>query len=200
MKTIGSYSMETNTRMWLRRLVILGTPLVLAFIELWHPRFPQQVFQILSHRIDLWLGIHLLQLPLFGLLALAVYLLVKDLQGVAASVSRVAMWFFVVFYTAFDAVVGIATGILIRNTQNLSPERQAIAAQIVEEFFYNPIVGDISVISVLGSLGWIVGVIAAAIALTLVGCEPARDILSRFPGFEPPATEPETTAQSPAVG
>jgi hypothetical protein len=37
------------------------------------------------------------------------------------------------------------------------------------------------------------------IALTLVGCEPARDILSRFPGFEPPATEPETTAQSPAV-
>ncbi|OWY65050.1 hypothetical protein B7486_43915 [cyanobacterium TDX16] len=38
------------------------------------------------------------------------------------------------------------------------------------------------------------------IALTLVGCEPARDILSRIPGLEPPATEqPETTAQSPAV-
>ena len=41
---------------------------------------------------------------------------------------------------------------------------------------------------------------AIPIALTLVGCEPARDILSRFPGFEPPATEqPEATAQSPAV-
>lgn len=38
------------------------------------------------------------------------------------------------------------------------------------------------------------------IALTLVGCEPARDILSRIPRFEPPATEqPEATAQSPAV-
>ncbi|MBE9019831.1 CAP domain-containing protein [Chroococcidiopsidales cyanobacterium LEGE 13417] len=46
---------------------------------------------------------------------------------------------------------------------------------------------------------WKLWIAWTPIALTLVGCEPARDILSRFPGFEPPATEPNTPAKSPAA-
>ena len=104
--------METHpTHKPLQRLVILGTPLTLGIILLWHPRYiSMPSYDKLLPVVDRWLTIHLLQLPLFGLLALAVYLLVKDLHSLAALVSRVAMGFFVVFYTAFDSIVGIATG------------------------------------------------------------------------------------------
>ncbi len=161
--------MEINsTQRWLQRLVIMGTPLAIGIVELWHPRYiSMQFYDKLLPMVDQWLTVHLLQLPLFGLLALALYLLVRDLHGLAALVSRAAMGIFVVFYTAFDSIVGIATGILIRNAQNLSPDQQATITKAVEELFLNPIVGDISVVSILGGgLGWVVGVFAAANALS----------------------------------
>jgi hypothetical protein len=165
--------METHpTHKPLQRLVILGTPLALGIILLWHPRFisVQFFYDKLLPIVDRWLTIHLLQLPLFGFLALAVYLLVRDLHSLAALVSRVAMGLFVVFYTAFDSIVGIATGMLIRNVHNLPSEQQATIVQAVKGLVLNPIVGDISVISILGGgLGWIMGVFAAAIALYHAG-------------------------------
>lgn len=151
---------------WLRKVVLLGTPSFLAIIELWHPMFYGQVFDRLSPIIDRWLLIHLLQLPLFGLLAIAVYLLTQSLQGTAASISRTAMGVFAIFYTAFDAIVGISTGVLIRNSKNLPINQQAIIAKAVEELFYNPIVGDnLSVLAIIGGSAWVVGIIATAIAL-----------------------------------
>jgi hypothetical protein len=154
-------------RQWLRKTVILGTPLALGIVELWHPKYISLPFyDNLLPIVNQWLIVHLLQLPLFGLLALAVYLLLKDLQGLAASIGRMAMGIFVVFYTAFDSIVGVATGILIGNTHNLSPDGQATINQAIEAIVLNPIVGDTSVISILGGvLGWIVGIFSTAIAL-----------------------------------
>ncbi|BDA75623.1 hypothetical protein CAL7716_097890 [Calothrix sp. PCC 7716] len=145
------HAIYTNTSSWLRRIIILGTPAAIGIVELWHPRLTSiPSYEKLEVFVDQWLIIHLLQLPLFGLLALAVYLLVKDLPGLAASLSRIAMGFFVVFYIAFDSVLGIATGILIRNAKNLPPEQQATIVQAVVQIALSPIVGDISLISILG--------------------------------------------------
>ncbi|MBV6623195.1 MAG: hypothetical protein KI793_09720 [Rivularia sp. (in: Bacteria)] len=77
-------NMETNLpHRWLQKLVILGTPLAIGIVELWHPKFsselldlpPQQVLDTISSMISAgsWLTIHLLQLPLFGLLAMSVW-------------------------------------------------------------------------------------------------------------------------------
>ena len=165
------YAIYPTTNRWLQRAIILGTPAVIGIVELWHPRLTSiPSYEKLEVFVDQWLIIHLLQLPLFGLLALAVYLLVKDLPGLAASLSRIAMGFFVVFYIAFDSVLGIATGILIRNAQNLPSEQQATIVQAVEQIALSPIVGDISVISILGGgLGWVMGVFTAAFALYHAG-------------------------------
>ncbi len=48
---------------------------------------------------------------------MAVYLLVNGLVGPAAKISRLAMWFFIVFYVALDAMSVVATGISVSSLQ-----------------------------------------------------------------------------------
>ena len=67
-----------SRRTLLRRLVLLGTPLVLGILEIWHPTpsGTESTFDVIVDNADWWFTLHVLQLPLFGLMALAVYLLV----------------------------------------------------------------------------------------------------------------------------
>jgi hypothetical protein len=163
----------------LRRLVLLGTPLALGLLELWHPvPVPGMRFETIARYNDWWLILHLLQLPLFGLMALAVMVLVAHAHGRSATIARVGMGFFVVFYTAFDAITGVASGILVRGAQGLAPEQQALVARQVEMFFPAGVSNvAITLIAALGVLGWIVGVIAAAVALACNGAPRAAAIL-----------------------
>jgi hypothetical protein len=79
-----------NMRTLLRRLVLLGTPLVLGILEIWYPTpsGTESTFEVIANNADWWFTLHVLQLPLFGLMALAVYLLVDGLHGWAAAISR----------------------------------------------------------------------------------------------------------------
>src|SRR5215813_8914260 len=93
----------------LRRLLLLGTPAILGLLEIFHPRAYPPYFENLLPQANWWFVLHLLQLPLFGLLGLAVLVLIRDLQGSAATISRAGIAFYLVFYTALDAITGIAT-------------------------------------------------------------------------------------------
>ena len=152
----------------LPRLVLLGTPLVLGILEIWHPTpsGTESTFDVVDHA-DWWFTLHILQLPLFGLMALAVYLLVENLHGWAATISRIGAWFFVVFYIALDSVLGIAGGVIARGARELPADQQALVARQLEEFAFSPIVGGggPSVIGILGPLGWVTAAVGAAIAL-----------------------------------
>ena len=65
-----------NTSSFFRRLILLGTPIALGTLEMFHPvAITGDVLTDLGHRIPIWMIVHLLQLPLFGLMAVAVYLL-----------------------------------------------------------------------------------------------------------------------------
>lgn len=155
------------------KILLVGSPLILGILEIWHPvGSPNKTaFEAILPQVDWWLTLHLLQLPLFGLMALAVLLLVRELQGFAAKISRIGIAFFLVFYTALDSVTGIASGILIRSVEHSSPNTQAFVAKQVNLLFFDPIVGGstFSAIGVLGAGGWLIGVTAAAIALARVG-------------------------------
>src|SRR4051812_12206464 len=92
------HSKRRHTRMKiqrvLRRLVLLGTPLALGLLELWHPvPVPGMRFETIARYNDWWLILHLLQLPLFGLMALAVMVLVAHAHGRSATIARVGMGF-----------------------------------------------------------------------------------------------------------
>ncbi|HEY9846956.1 MAG TPA: hypothetical protein V6D03_12270, partial [Candidatus Caenarcaniphilales bacterium] len=117
--------MASSLDCFLRRLVLLGVPLVLAVLLLTHPPNPQAA-------IEWWLTLHVLLLPLFGLMALAVCLLIEHRQGLAAALSRLAMGVFVVVYSAYDTLFGLAKGILTRSAIGHPAEQQATFHQAIE--------------------------------------------------------------------
>jgi len=153
---------------WLRRLVMLGVPPAIAILELWHvyPSGPD-LYHALSHQPALWKMLHIIQLPLFGLAAYAVYLLTADLGGGAAKVSRLGLGVFVIFYTALDAIIGIGVGTLIRAGQQLPPEQQEGVARAIYQLAIDPVAGGTfpSLLPMLGTLGWLAGGLGAAYAL-----------------------------------
>ena len=174
MKTIDRKCVSNKSKNSLfKSLIIIGSPLILGIIEIWHPTGSpnQSAFEAILPQANWWLILHLLQLPLFGLLALAVFLLVKNLHGLAATISKIGIAFFIVFYTALDSITGIASGLLVRSARDLPSEAKAFVASQVNLFFFDPIVGGstYSLIGVLGALGWLIGVSAAAIALRNIG-------------------------------
>ena len=168
---------NTDTNRWTipRQLVIVLSPLILGILEIWHPvGLPNKsAFESILPQVDWWLTLHLLQVPLFGLVALAVFLMVNNLRGWAARISRIGMAFFVVFYTALDAITGIAGGTLISSARNLPPNVQFFVSKQVNLLFFDPLIGGstLSRVGILGAGGWFVGVTAAAIALAQVGVD-----------------------------
>src|ERR671921_1261518 len=151
-------------RLLLRRAVLLGTPLVLAVLEIFHPR-PSGVSD--SVEVGGWfMWFHIIQVPLFGLMALAVYLLTEGLEGRAVSVSRWAIGVFAVFFSAYDAAAGIGTGYALRNAQGLSAGAQEAIYEAVKDM---PVLSLIFGLSIVGTGAWVVALIAAARALRGAG-------------------------------
>src|SRR5437773_5592400 len=141
--------------------LIIGAPLLLATVELFHP----QVGDLLNLDTKTWLVVHYAQIPLFALSALAVALLVRGLAGVAAAICRVAMFVFAVSYVAFDTAAGVVTGLLVNAAQKSGmPEAWRVPIDVV---WTHPIVGGSPFISapflaVLGSVAWSIGAVSAA--------------------------------------
>ena len=147
-----------------RRLVLLGTPLALAVLEVFHPMGDTAAEAV--DEGDWFFWFHMIQLPLTGLMALALYLLTEDLEGRAVTVSRWATGVFAVFFSAYDAAAGIGTGYALRKAQGLSPEDQSVVYETVKDM---PALSAIFSLSIVGTAGWVVALIAAARARRRAG-------------------------------
>jgi hypothetical protein len=104
-------------RLVLRRLVLPGTPLALAVLEIFHPQ-PSGVGDAVEQG-GWFMWFHIVQVPLIGLMALAVYLLTEGLEGRAVSVSRWAIGVFAVFFFLATAWLELAPGRLTSASQPL---------------------------------------------------------------------------------
>lgn len=156
-----------DTYSFFRRLVLLGTPIILAILELFHPvAITGDPLTDLGHRLPIWMTVHLLQLPLFGLMALAVYFLMEGVESVAATISRIALWFFIVFYISFDTLAGISAGIVLDGALNKSPEVQREIVRLFDAFQFSPVA---LAINAIGALGWVVSVVTAACVVRNAG-------------------------------
>lgn len=146
------------------RLVMIATPLALGILEIFHPIVSANHILpgILPH-VNWWIMVHILQLPLFCLIALAVYLSTRGLRHWMATMSRIGIAIFVIFYPAFDSIIGIGTGALVRYAAELPATQRAIVSQALAAFVENPIANTMAH---LGALGWEVGVVTAALALS----------------------------------
>lgn len=153
----------------LRRTFLVGPPLALAVVLWFHPAGGENVFEGVRADANTWFLVHvglLLALPLLGI---AAYLLVDGLDGRAATLSRLALAPFLVFYAAYEVTVGAATGILVDHANGLPATEQAAVAGAIQDLNRNPILTDPSVSMVVGALAWIVAMIAAAVALRRSG-------------------------------
>jgi hypothetical protein len=130
-----------------------------------------------------WLVVDLGMVVFIPLIAGAVYLLVRGRESTAARVCRIALMFFLVFYGAFEVLVGVGTGTLVDDINGLAASERA-AAPLVEGFNDNILIrGPVGVFTSLGSLAFITAAIAAGVALRREAGTPRCRAPARTIGF-----------------
>jgi hypothetical protein len=148
----------------------MGVPLAWPALLWFHPDVdPDRVYADLRDDVVAYQIVHVGTLVFIGLLGLALYLLVRDLPGGAARISRLAIGPFVLLYAAWESVIGLAIGALVQHGNDAPARQRPAVADAIQSLGDNAIVGDPGVVAMLGSLAWIVAVLAAAIAYRHVG-------------------------------
>src|ERR671913_1801481 len=163
----------------LRRIVLLGTPLVLTFLLLFHPSPYDDVAGELLPIAGWWITLHTIVFGLVPFMGVALWMLIAGLEGVIATLSRVAAVVFALFYDAGDAIAGISTGILARSAQEGAlGERAAVAA--IETLFADPLK---SLLFDIGRYAWVVALVLAAVALWRAGVPRLPLVLLGLPAY-----------------
>lgn len=153
-----------------RRVLLLAPPLALAALEIFHPQ-PDETVQALMDVSTWFAAFHVIQLALAGLVALSVLLLADSFGRAGAWLTRLGIGVFLVFFSAYDAVAGIATGLAMRSARDLSAVQQAGVFDVVRDW---PAVGPPFALSIVGTLGWVAAVGGLALAARRQGA-PRRE-------------------------
>ncbi len=103
--------------------------------------------------------VHVGAAVLFPAMAAVVWSLLRGLDGRAAGVARGALLVFAVFYTTWEALTGIATGLLA----------SAGDVEGVERITEHWLSGEPGVLNAVGALAWTVAIAAAVLALRAAG-------------------------------
>ena len=141
---------------------LIGVPAAWGILLLFHPMGDGEFSEVIGDHVTPWLTVHIgmgIFVPLF---AFAVYLLLRGVEGTAATVSRIGLAVFAVLYAAWELVLGVGTGILAHETNALPAAQQAVGRDLIDAYADS---GVIFALSAAGSIGLAVGLVAAAIAL-----------------------------------
>ena len=153
-----------------RRVLLLAPPLALAALEYLHPQ-PDENVQALMDASTWFAGFHVIQLALTGLVALSVLLLADSFGRASAWTTGLGLGVFLVFFSAYDAVAGIGTGLAMRSARDLSAVQQAGVFEVVKDW---PAEGPPFALSIVGTLGWLAALGALALAARRQGA-PRRE-------------------------
>ncbi len=155
----------------IKKIFTVTIPLLLAVLQYFHPyHFLADVYHELLPHLHLWLTIHILQLALFGGVAVVFYLMLDHVVGIWAKLARFFIWCFAITYTAYDAIAGIATGSLIRIGTQLPADSQEMITNVIQKFFTDPIYGGThSILSETASLSALLAIWGCAAALWIAG-------------------------------
>jgi hypothetical protein len=145
--------MSVDRRLALRRLLLLGTPLVLALLMVVHQLIDQ------FERPEAFLLLHLVLLPLFALMGVAVWALLEGVGGATAWAARAAAFVFLVGYVALDAISGVAASAILASGAAWSTE--ATRALFTS--------GPAAIPTTVAVLAWRVSMLLAAWALYRAG-------------------------------
>jgi hypothetical protein len=108
-------------------------------------------------------GFHVIQLALTGMVGMSVLLLADSFGYATAWSTRIGIGVFLVFFSAYDTLAGIGTGLAMRSARDLSPIQQEGVFEVVKNW---PAVGSPFALGIIGSeprggpsrgaqLGWV---------------------------------------------
>ncbi len=155
--------MSPSLRYWKEIILWLG-PCLLLVTSFFHTgsEGSTTVIGALSPHAVKWLWIHIVQVFVFGLMALSLLLLTPKDGSVISSVVYFCAFLFGILYIAADAVAGIATGVVL-NIYALEPSLDFVA---IEGILYSLLESDITRdLFFVASLSWLIATCALALAL-----------------------------------
>ena len=151
-----------------RRWFMVGTPVAFAVLTALHPMEEPWT----GGTLDRWMLVHTAQLAMTVLLAYVVWGLVDGIRSRSATAVRVTLPVFLVALSSFDAVAGLATGLMSARAEGQSGAARAATIDAAEHLFYgNWLAGNLSVLGGVTTVSWIVIIVAAAVALRGVGAD-----------------------------
>ena len=116
-----------------RRVLLLAPPLAFAAFEVIHPR-PDVNAQAVMEVATWFAAFHAIQLVLLGLVAISVPILADELGAARAWSTRLGMGVFLIFFSAYDAIAGIATGLAMRTARDLPAAQQEGVWETVKDW------------------------------------------------------------------
>src|SRR5918994_1111639 len=124
----------------IRRALLVTVPVLWMGVAYIHPNAdPETPAASLDGHVDTWIFVHVAQLFLVAGLAGLLWTLIRDRTGRAATLVRVTMPVYLVMFAAFDSVVGLAAGLILRHDRG---DGEAAVSLIG-----NGIAGDFSLVS-----------------------------------------------------
>jgi len=153
-----------------QRALLIGAPLAFAALLMLHPTGGDDFAVLVSENLTAWLAVHYGAAVLFPLMGYLLWVLIRDLPGRAATVARYAIPVYAVVYGVYEAMVGLATGIVTQ-------EGGDRVAEAVNGIATHPIVGEGGLLPTVGGLAWIVAVTGAILALRAAGVRTSALVL-----------------------
>jgi hypothetical protein len=143
--------------------LLLGVPAAWGVLLLFHPRGDAGAFYpVIEDNVTAWLAVHIGMAAFVPLFAICVYLLLRGVESTAATVARAGLLVFAIFYAAWETLLGGGTGILADKVAALPAAEHARGVELVESFAES---GLLATLSMIGSVGLAVAIIAAVVAL-----------------------------------
>ncbi len=152
---------------WARFLV--AVPLAWFVVAVVHPQGSGDVYKGLRDEVGLWIGVHLAQPVLAIGLAAVVWMLLSGKRGIAAAVARFALPVWLVSFTVFDSIAGLASGLAIRHANALDGAEQAGAASAAQYMLDNHFAGGISPVWFVQATAFVTVIVATALVLRSAG-------------------------------
>jgi hypothetical protein len=111
----------------------IGVPVAWAVLLWFHPDVDRNnVYADLRDEVTTYQIVHIGTLVFIGLIGVALYLPVRDLPGTAARISRLAIGPFVLFYGAFETVIGLTVGALVQHGNDAPVSQRPAVADAIQ--------------------------------------------------------------------
>jgi hypothetical protein len=151
------------------RVALIAAPVAFAALLMLHPTGGGDFATLVADNLTAWLAVHYGAAVLFPLMGYLLWVLVRDLPGRGVTVARFAIPVYAVVYGVYEAMVGLATGIVTQGGEGVAGAVDAIVT--------HPVVGENGVLSTIGGLAWIAAVTGAILALRGAGVRTSAQVL-----------------------